>query len=116
MTDLCNGIIYLQGDQRADTPQCMAQGFFISFFQSALILWMATIAWTLYRISGSAVAVTKFDEPRLLLYHIFVWGGSLALAIMPVIAGEVRGGAPVMSPTGGGGCWIGQDFAVWRTV
>ncbi|KAH9320705.1 hypothetical protein KI387_015344, partial [Taxus chinensis] len=74
---------------------CYAQGYSTHFFCVASFLWTTTIAFTLHR----TVVRHKTDIEELgAIFHLYVWGTSLVMTIIPSI-GDGYGQTGVW-------CWV----------
>lgn len=103
---LANMSYMLQPADRANPTgsfECTFQGFFMNFFDMAVVGWTSVIAVSLHR----AVVLQRPSLPRPVL-HGAVWGGALVLSVVP-LATESYGNS-------GPWCWIEGDNAVGQAL
>lgn len=104
LSDLLFSISNLLGDPGKGFL-CYVQGYTTQFFSVASILWTTTIAFTLHR----TVVKHKTDVEELgPLFHLYVWGTSLILAIIPSIGNDYG--------QAGAWCWVQNETNAGKVV
>ncbi|MCO5595017.1 hypothetical protein L7F22_049054 [Adiantum nelumboides] len=84
---------------------CYVQGYTTQFFSVASFLWTTTIAFTLHR----TVVKHKTDVEELgPIFHLYVWGTSLILAIIPSIGNDYG--------QAGAWCWLQNETVAGKVV
>ncbi|KAH7296518.1 hypothetical protein KP509_26G026500 [Ceratopteris richardii] len=84
---------------------CYVQGYATQFFSVASFLWTTTIAFTLHR----TVVKHKTDVEELgPIFHLYVWGISLILAIIPSIGNDYG--------QAGAWCWVQNETVAGKVV
>ncbi|CAC5423333.1 GCR1 [Mytilus coruscus] len=94
-------IAYLMGGLVPDGATCHFQAWFLQFFDFSVLLWVACITFNLFMNVVRRTTTEKFEW----LYHVFCWGVSLVLSLLPFI-NDHYGPA-------GAWCWIESDVG-WR--
>ncbi|XP_071160101.1 cyclic AMP receptor-like protein A isoform X1 [Mytilus edulis] len=94
-------IAYLMGGLVPDGATCHFQAWFLQFFDFSVLLWVACITFNLFMNVVRRTTTEKFEW----LYHVFCWGVSLVLSLLPFI-NDHYGPA-------GAWCWIESDIG-WR--
>ncbi|VDI25966.1 Hypothetical predicted protein [Mytilus galloprovincialis] len=84
-----------------DGATCHFQAWFLQFFDFSVLLWVACITFNLFMNVVRRTTTEKFEW----LYHVFCWGVSLVLSLLPFI-NDHYGPA-------GAWCWIESDIG-WR--
>eukprot|EP00854_Cymbomonas_tetramitiformis_P026914 gene26914-33092_t len=68
-----------------DGTMCNVQAYSTQFFSTASVLWTTVIAFVLHQ----TVVYHWTDVPNLVIhFHVFVWGTSLILMILPAFTGS----------------------------
>ncbi|KAG0566883.1 hypothetical protein M758_7G087700 [Ceratodon purpureus] len=77
---------------------CYAQGYSSQFFSIASFLWTTTIAFTLHRtVVKHKADVEGFGN----IFHVYVWGTSLVMTIIPLIGNDYG--------PAGAWCWVQSE-------
>jgi len=98
------GIWYLIPLPKDNIPLCDFQGFWITFGDWTVALWICIIAFNLHFTVIQRRDTSPFEK----WYHIVVWGLSFLIAALPF-----TGGPTVYGPAGAW-CWIANQYTAWR--
>lgn len=104
LSDLLCSFFNLLGDP-GKGMLCYVQGYSTQFFSVASFLWTTTIAFTLHR----TVVKHKTDVEELgPIFHLYVWGTSLILAIAPSIGNDYG--------QAGAWCWVQNETKAGKVL
>ncbi|XP_024384343.1 G-protein coupled receptor 1 isoform X1 [Physcomitrium patens] len=84
---------------------CYAQGYSSQFFSIASFLWTTTISFTLHR---AAVKHKTDGEGFGAIFHVYVWGTSLMMTIIPLIGNDYG--------PAGAWCWVQSETAAGKVL
>lgn len=98
---LLDCVAYLMGGLHPDGPLCNFQGFWLTYFDWAVLLWVSCITFNLYMNVVRAIETDRFEW----VYHLVCCLFPLLMSSLPFI-GDHYGPA-------GAWCWIIEDWK-WR--
>ncbi|KAK6167290.1 hypothetical protein SNE40_021357 [Patella caerulea] len=96
-----DSIAYLMSGMRPDGPTCNFQGWWLTYFDWTVLLWVTCITGNLYMNVIKAKLTDKYEWA----YHVLCWVFPLVISCLPFI-GDQYGPA-------GAWCWIVENWR-WR--
>jgi len=97
-----NALTYVVGDRTPKSWRCTMDGFFINYFNWAVLAWVACITFNLFWNVARSETSEKFEK----FYHIVCWGFPLVTSCIPLFLDQY-GPAGVW-------CWVEHSAVVTR--
>ncbi|CAK8673199.1 uncharacterized protein LOC143468932 [Clavelina lepadiformis] len=100
---LFDSIGYLMGDMTPDGPTCDFEGWWLTYFDWTVLMWVSCITYNLYQNVMKHRRTDRLEK----FYHFFSWViPPLLFSLLPLI-GDNYGPA-------GAWCWIKHESTAWR--